>query len=280
MWRGRLNAGVALACALICVVALAWGQNAPVARAASVDPLAVVELGADAIVASDPLHHLNARDPFGVLANQAVALTRAARVVAASDPARAASYESLAAAIASDLVQQDTLEADGAVGWGLPVAFDAFGDGTVNPPNQIYAFQTALVSLALLDVYADTGASADLAAVEAALAHYAPSGTTTCAGGCSGCFMFWYSTNANDAGRYVKNTNVLMGLVAARLYLVTGDSQDQALAAAVYQEETYETVQHANLRYLGVDDPISVLRPGLTRISRWRPSPTASSRRR
>ncbi len=36
-------------------------------------------------------------------------------------------------------------------GWGLPFAWDAFGDGTVNPDNTVYAISTGLVVKALLD---------------------------------------------------------------------------------------------------------------------------------
>ena len=36
-------------------------------------------------------------------------------------------------------------------GWGLPFAWDAFGDGTENNPNTVYSISTGLVIKALLD---------------------------------------------------------------------------------------------------------------------------------
>lgn len=49
------------------------------------------------------------------------------------------------------LVSNQSLSDDGKPGWGLPDAWDAFGDGTVNPPNQSYTFTTAMVMLAIMD---------------------------------------------------------------------------------------------------------------------------------
>ncbi len=240
-----------------CVVLAAspWWAQAFAAGVSTVTATAVVASAADAIVSSDPLSHLSQIDPFGGLAYQDDALARSAQVFAVSDPARSQRYITEATAISDYFVQNDALESDGKIGWGLPVAWDAFGDGTINPANQIYGFQTALVSWALLDTYTVTQNSAYLTAVESAMANYAPSGTTSFGQICQSCFMFWYSTNPNDVGRYVKNTNVLLGQVEAELFRVTGDSQYQAVASAIYNEETYEIVQHGNYRYLGVDDP-------------------------
>jgi hypothetical protein len=40
---------------------------------------------------------------------------------------------------------------DGKPGWGFPFPWDAFGDGSVNPANQPYTIDTALVAVGLLD---------------------------------------------------------------------------------------------------------------------------------
>ena len=241
--------------ASVCTAGIAFGGRAAHAAASTSTPQALVAKAADAIVSSDPLGHINQSNPFGGLAYQGDALARSAQVFATSDPARSQRYLTAATAIADYLVQNDALESDGKIGWGLPSAWDAFGDGTINPANQVYAFQTALVSWALLDTYTITQNSAYLAAVESAMANYAPSGTTSFSKGCQGCFMFWYSTNTNDAGRYVKNTNVLMGQVEADLFRITGDPQYQAMATAIYNEEAYEVVQNGDYAYLGIDDP-------------------------
>jgi hypothetical protein len=228
---------------------------APRSMAPTSPYLAAVRAGADVIVQSDPLRNLDPTDPFSTLAYQADALARSARLFATSDPARARRYSTLAAHIADYLVQHDTLERGGQIGWGLPAAWDAFGNGTVNPPYQVYAFQTALVSWALLDTYALTNNSLYLTTVERVMVSYLPFSTTRLGTDCHGCRMFWYSTNANDAGRYVKNTNVLMGWVLAQLYHITGKSGYQTIATQVYNEETYEIAQRGNYGYLGVDDP-------------------------
>jgi len=41
----------------------------------------------------------------------------------------------------------------GDIGWGLPYAWDAFSEGTINPPNTVYTITTALGIMALLDTY-------------------------------------------------------------------------------------------------------------------------------
>ncbi|MHC1783125.1 MAG: hypothetical protein AB9891_10295 [Anaerolineaceae bacterium] len=43
------------------------------------------------------------------------------------------------------------LDKDGQIGWGLPVEWDAYGDGTINPANTVYTISTAIVINALLD---------------------------------------------------------------------------------------------------------------------------------
>ena len=48
------------------------------------------------------------------------------------------------------LLDNAALSGDGTVGWGVPIAWDAYGDGSVNPPNTIYSISTAIVADALL----------------------------------------------------------------------------------------------------------------------------------
>ncbi|WP_156390423.1 hypothetical protein [Rhizobium sp. Root1203] len=42
-------------------------------------------------------------------------------------------------------------DADGVKGWGVPVAWDAYGDGSVNPANSVYTISTAIAVDALLN---------------------------------------------------------------------------------------------------------------------------------
>ena len=51
------------------------------------------------------------------------------------------------------LLANRDLNGNGLVGWELPVAWDAYGDGTTNPPGTEYTITTALVINALLDWY-------------------------------------------------------------------------------------------------------------------------------
>ena len=49
------------------------------------------------------------------------------------------------------LLDNIDLNRDGKPGWGLPDAWDAFSDGSVNPANHPYTITTAIVMLGLLD---------------------------------------------------------------------------------------------------------------------------------
>lgn len=48
------------------------------------------------------------------------------------------------------LLDNAHLNADGATGWGVPVAWDAYGDGSENPENTVYSISTAIVADALI----------------------------------------------------------------------------------------------------------------------------------
>ena len=54
------------------------------------------------------------------------------------------------------LIKNKNLSGSKEVGWGLPFAWDAFRDGSINPPDTTYTITTALVIQALLDVYIAT----------------------------------------------------------------------------------------------------------------------------
>jgi len=49
------------------------------------------------------------------------------------------------------LLEHSDENGDGVPGWGLPIAWDAYGDGSINPPNTEYCISTAIVTRALLD---------------------------------------------------------------------------------------------------------------------------------
>jgi len=48
------------------------------------------------------------------------------------------------------LLDNADVNGDGVIGWGVPIAWDAYGDGTVNPANTEYTISTAIVVDALL----------------------------------------------------------------------------------------------------------------------------------
>jgi hypothetical protein len=257
--RGAVRAAVILLAAVVFAahtLAVAYDGSAPAAQTPASVYIRAIESSADVIVHADPVHHLDQHDPFGTLAYQDDALARAARLVATSDPNRSRRYVSVAMDIADYLVKHDAMSHDHQLGWGLPAAWDAFGDKVPNPAYQVYAFQTALVSWALLDTYTITARASYFTTVERVMAAYLPHSTTSLGPDCRSCRMFWYSTSANDAGRYVKNTNVLMGQVMALLYRISGKSAYRAYATQVYNEEVYEVVRNGNYGYLGVNDPL------------------------
>lgn len=56
----------------------------------------------------------------------------------------------LAATAGNWLLDHADLDKDGQVGWGVPIAWDAYGDGSENPANTTYTISTAIVVDALL----------------------------------------------------------------------------------------------------------------------------------
>lgn len=59
---------------------------------------------------------------------------------------------------------------EGRIGWGLGWAWDAFGDGTINPPDAVYAYQRALAGLVLCDAHRVLGEERWAAAAQEATA--------------------------------------------------------------------------------------------------------------
>lgn len=53
----------------------------------------------------------------------------------------------------SRLEEKAYLNSDDKIGWGLSFAWDAFGDGTINPKETVYTYTTAYAGLAFVDAY-------------------------------------------------------------------------------------------------------------------------------
>lgn len=112
------------------------------------------------------------------------------------------------------LIEHNDLDNDGQIGWGLPRAWDAFGNGSINPPHTEYAITTALVIQALLDTwdameeynYDEKQLRQQLLdnAIGAFLTfqdnyEVTPSG-----------LVFFYSAHPNDGKRYVINSHSML----------------------------------------------------------------------
>ncbi|HYK08615.1 MAG TPA: carbohydrate binding domain-containing protein [Candidatus Eisenbacteria bacterium] len=205
--------------------------------------------------------YIDPQNPYPNLAFEASAMFQGAKVFEQIDPVSAQRYKDLGITIANYLVTHKDDNADGKVGWGLAYAWDAFGDSTpsnpsINPANTVYAFQTGLVGKALVDAYIATNDSTYLTTAQQAVADYLPSSTTTVDSQCTSCRMFWYSTSVYDAGRYVKNSNMMMGLFIGKLATVpTVGPQYTPLAQELLNEQVYEVNTRNNFAYLGYNDP-------------------------
>lgn len=95
------------------------------------------------------------------------------------------------------LLDNADIDGDGVVGWGLPVGWDAYGDGTVNPPHTIYTITTAIVINGLLDwLEIDPYAPKDriIATVDAAFQPFLVAEIMTPDG------LLPYSLSSNDRG--------------------------------------------------------------------------------
>jgi hypothetical protein len=104
--------------------------------------------------------------------------------------------------------------ADGVVGWGLPFAWDAFGDGSPNPAGSSYAISTAIVIDALLDRASATGPELRAETVDLAwraIAPYLEASSGAPAG------VAPYSLTPQDRSYLVFNSAAYLGAMAQRL---------------------------------------------------------------
>lgn len=97
-------------------------------------------------------------------------------------------------------------------GWGLPFAWDAFSDGSINPIETVYGITTALGIRALVDghiAHRPTAPSDLLPIAVRALEHYSKAYTNTPNGG-----FFWYSDQVQDAKNVANVNSMLIGQYA------------------------------------------------------------------
>ncbi len=117
------------------------------------------------------------------------------------------------------LIDHRDLAGNGDVGWGLPWPWDAFGDGTTNPPHTVYTITTALVIEALLDVF-DACRCAQVANKEQICSHLIGTALQAADTFLEGHFdyyensdevVFWYSHSPEDSYHVLNVTSMFVG---------------------------------------------------------------------
>jgi len=183
--------------------------------------------------------------------------------VALEERTRDGSFAPQLVELANSLVAKKDLNHDGRVGWGVspkrppgvgceePGQIHAFGDGTCNEANREYAFETGLAAMCLARAYLVTSDLSYREAAKQALDDSWDIGIVP--DPCPGCFYYWYSYDANDVGRYVRKSNVLMGAAAAWVWKATGDARYRSRAEQVLASERRES-EAGNGGYFGIDD--------------------------
>ncbi len=134
---------------------------------------------------------------------------------------------------------------------GQPGSIDPFGDGTCNPPETPYMIQTGYAVAFLAQLHIATGDVKYLNLARKAISDSWNLGTAL--PGCKDCFYYWYSYHPNDKDRYVRNTNLIMGLGVAWLYAATGETAYRDRALAIAHAEDRE-IKAGNFGYFGIDD--------------------------
>ena len=250
--RTAIRRGVALAAA---AASLAWPAHSAPATAIVADLPAEVQARVGASIDATLQSTSVAKDRS---ANDLGWDCLAATELAAAGDARAAARLRL---IVPGLLRNMVASASGGpMGWTASISdarrcpaggYDAFGDGSCNAPNTVYAFQTGLgiaclarASVPLRDPKLLQTASQVLSSWQVLALPKAP---------CAHCLYFPTSSSANDAGRYVRNMNVFMAFGAASLG-ATGDAPAMQLARSAMASELAEQAR-GNKGYLGVLDP-------------------------
>lgn len=135
----------------------------------------------------------------------------------------------------------------GGPGWGLPYAWDAFGDGTTNPDDTIYTYTTAMAALAFLDGYVALGDKTQLERAKAAVDTI----LSDCWGYVGGDLMsVWYSNQQPDQldePYVVHNVNALTLAAIARIARYDDPSYESE------KRNGMEAMLHEHSGFLGVE---------------------------
>ena len=118
------------------------------------------------------------------------------------------------------LLDNQDLHHDGKPGWGLPQAWDAFGDGTTNSINQPYTITTAIVLNGLMDTLAldDFWSQPERSEIDAVMARVAVRWCNEIWSKGYGGGYFWYSPSRVDDIFAVNSPSMFTGSLARLLH--------------------------------------------------------------
>ena len=145
-----------------------------------------------------------------------------------------------------------------------PNSIDAFSDGTCNPPETPYMIQTGYAIACLGRAYLATKDNRYLELAQKAADDSWDLGVDD--GSCKGSQNYWFSYSKNDFGRFVRNTNTIMGIGLLWLYRATENPKYRNRVIAIAKSEKCE-IAAGNYGYLGIADP------------QYKKAPTSESRR-
>ncbi|MBS8266265.1 hypothetical protein DYI25_17730 [Mesobacillus boroniphilus] len=117
------------------------------------------------------------------------------------------------------LIENKDLDKDGIPGWGLPHEWDAYQNGSVNPPNHPYTITTSIVMNGLLDVLSmlELVSFKERAIIQGILAktalHWCQNVWTSNAKG----GYFWYSLSKTDSNFTVNVSAMFLGTLSRLL---------------------------------------------------------------
>jgi len=169
-----------------------------------------------------------------------------------------------AVADADKLLSLRTQDSSGRSGWpyvqaltpaaqkcGVAGSLDAFGDGTCNPSDTPYMIQTGYAVACLAQVAGITHDLKYLAPATTAIEDSWSLGVDNAT--CPGSYDYRYSYHDNDMGRFVRNTNAIMGVGLVWLFDVTANPKYRQRALAIARAEHCE-IAAGNLGYFGMAD--------------------------
>ena len=138
---------------------------------------------------------------------------------------------------AADWLVENAHAGPSGYGWGLSFAWDAFGDGSVNPADAIYGITVAFAAQGLLEAHSATGEAAYAEAAVRALESYRDNASRLEPGG----RVFLYSDQQADGAYNVYN----IGAYLAGQYRRAGSLPHASGLTATAAEALASTLGHA-----------------------------------